>query len=320
MRNITLWEVRPYNGMVYKLAVPEPPRDAHEENVARTGAVSHVQDVLMALCARGDVVVDVGVNIGTVAVPLALKGISVVGYDLSADNLAITAASAEANGLSHLVKLRHGAVWNEPGTVAIGGNNSLMIVSENYETLVPSVTLSSEFSISDRIAAIKVDVEGAEIKVFEGARPHLEAYHPHLIFEVYPMGMASYGTSVGELMRYLEGIGYSLYRLSQYGLVPGYNPPAEQLVTDYLATILPPDVLARKTGLSIGSLSTEQIIAELELQNLMPVGHRRYALAIQDTLPPAVLRTEKVKALLAAWDAELGRDPEVSELRRAVYG
>lgn len=320
MDKFTIHEVRPYNGMVYKLAVPNPPRDAHEENIARTGAFSHVQDVLLALCSPGDLVVDVGVNIGSVAVPLALKGINVIGYDILPDNLATTAAAAEANGLSDRIELRHAAVWHEAGRVSINGANSLQYIFEGKGVPVRAVALSSEFRKDDRFSALKVDVEGCELNVFRGARAHLEAYHPHLVFEVYPKGMADYGTSVRELMRFLEGLGYSIYRMTQFSLCPGYEPPAEQLVTDYLATTLSPEELSRKTGFPITTLSASQIVMELELQALFPVGHRRYVLAVRDTLPAEVRSSPRVAELLDAWEAELGRDPEITTLRKAVYG
>ncbi|MGQ2186040.1 FkbM family methyltransferase [Bradyrhizobium barranii] len=71
---------------------------------------------------------------------------------------------------------------------------------------VPVVTLDEYFLESERVSVLKIDVEGAEAGVFEGAARLLERDRPLLVFECEARHLAS--GQIGDVFKKLEKIGY----------------------------------------------------------------------------------------------------------------
>lgn len=72
---------------------------------------------------------------------------------------------------------------------------------------VPVVALDDYFAPDHRIAALKIDVEGAEMGVFEGARRILTEHAPLLVFECENRHLMS--GSVWDAFHYLGSLGYT---------------------------------------------------------------------------------------------------------------
>jgi|SRR5690606_2707807 FkbM family methyltransferase len=63
---------------------------------------------------------------------------------------------------------------------------------------------------------IKIDVEGAELQVLEGASLTLDRYHPVIIFE-FGLGASDvYGTTPEKLWKFLTDKGYHIYLLDKW--------------------------------------------------------------------------------------------------------
>ena len=69
----------------------------------------------------------------------------------------------------------------------------------------------------DRIDLIKMDVQGAEPWVIEGGASTLRRLHPHLLLEVSPYDLRSFGKTATDLLRMLEALGYESYCLKENG-------------------------------------------------------------------------------------------------------
>ena len=78
------------------------------------------------------------------------------------------------------------------------------------EVLVPAVTIDA-FCQERKIQpdVIKIDVEGAELRVLRGAREVLTTYRPRVLCEVHPKQMENCGSSLAEFEAYLESVGYA---------------------------------------------------------------------------------------------------------------
>jgi FkbM family methyltransferase len=63
--------------------------------------------------------------------------------------------------------------------------------------------------------AVKIDVEGAEVRVLRGARRSIEKFRPLIVFEVCPMWLGRMGTSVAELFETVEAPGYTIHDLPE---------------------------------------------------------------------------------------------------------
>lgn len=61
---------------------------------------------------------------------------------------------------------------------------------------------------------VKIDVEGYELEVLLGARNTLERHHPPLFLELHPDRLRQLGHSPAEVVRLLEGLGYTFSKLS----------------------------------------------------------------------------------------------------------
>lgn len=64
---------------------------------------------------------------------------------------------------------------------------------------------------------IKIDVEGAEVKVIRGAAQTLERHRPHVLFEHGVGGADLYGSSSGELWDLLDAAGLRIFDLEGNG-------------------------------------------------------------------------------------------------------
>jgi FkbM family methyltransferase len=78
---------------------------------------------------------------------------------------------------------------------------------ENVTALsVPLVALDEYFGASDRVALLKIDVEGAELGVLKGAQRILRQHAPLLVFECENRHLAP--GNVQEIFSYLNDLGY----------------------------------------------------------------------------------------------------------------
>jgi FkbM family methyltransferase len=129
----------------------------------------------------GDVVLDIGGNVGFFAVSLEWMagGVKVHSFEPAADTRARLCRNVTVNGLETLVTVYPYAVTNAPGEVRLNtailtGHRSLFdrqsATSEPGEA-VPSINLAQavELTGAKQIDLLKIDVEGSEIEIVEGA-------------------------------------------------------------------------------------------------------------------------------------------------------
>ena len=161
-------------------------------------ATERYEEDTVALMTRllkpGDCFVDVGANIGY----LTLVGASLVGPTGSV--IAFEPLSRARTSLVRNVALNkavqvavHGdAVCDRTGTVVfnIGPDHhtrtsSLLPTTESQgQTVVPCTRLDDVLRETDRVRLLKIDVEGAEHLVLEGAGRTLDLYAPDIIIEL----------------------------------------------------------------------------------------------------------------------------------------
>lgn len=133
----------------------------------------------------------------------------------------------ELNGFSWVHPYRS-AVGNKAGTVpfvppslvrtsneAIRGNGiGHLSEMEVFGTIaVESVTLDMHTIDSDitRLDFMKIDVEGAEVMVLNGARDTIRRFRPRLAIEYNRRALRRFGSSIQELDSLLESFGYDRY-------------------------------------------------------------------------------------------------------------
>ncbi len=130
-------------------------------------------------------IVDIGANIGTVTLDWTtrISSIRIHAYEPHPATFAVLRANIEMNHLTRRVTTYREAVGGHTGTLALRGGGSSIetsaygsgaAVGAFDEVSVPMVSLDAviERCIGDGlIALVKIDAEGAEAEILEGARP-----------------------------------------------------------------------------------------------------------------------------------------------------
>ncbi|MBI4872206.1 MAG: FkbM family methyltransferase [Candidatus Riflebacteria bacterium] len=72
----------------------------------------------------------------------------------------------------------------------------------------------------ERVDFVKLDVDGFECVVLEGARNTLEAWHPTIVLELVPYHLEEAGRSLDDLVAILQRAGYELFDLDTRAPLP----------------------------------------------------------------------------------------------------
>ncbi len=82
---------------------------------------------------------------------------------------------------------------------------------EDVQTM-PLDSFASRNAI-DRVDFIKIDVEGAELMVLDGARETIARCRPKMLIEINPSALQRFGRSAEELLERIRSLGYRAYRI-----------------------------------------------------------------------------------------------------------
>ncbi len=188
----------------------------------------HEWDLLRRVATPGATVFDIGANHGVYALALARRvGPSgrVVAFEPGADPASLLARAAAEAGLSWL-ELREHAIGDRDGglsLIAEGGCEEARVTDSGAGGAEIDCrrldTVWQELGRPDP-CILKIDVEGAEALVFEGARELLDATSPLVMFEI-----SGDRRRAIDLCRRLAGFGFSPWRyLPDLGLLVPAEP------------------------------------------------------------------------------------------------
>jgi FkbM family methyltransferase len=203
-----------YSGVCFTL----PTRDFTYSDLAATGEYEpYLTRHLFALLSPGMTFIDIGANLGLIALPAArLVGSTgrVIAFEASPRNAALLMSNAAANGISNISVIPIGA--SDRNGVAASrrhshtSNQRLFQDAEFDETseLIPTVTLDSFLSPDTVVDVVKMDVEGFEYRVIQGAH-RLFSARPHLYLEYSDtFQKAGSGVSGEDVLKLVFSFGY----------------------------------------------------------------------------------------------------------------
>jgi FkbM family methyltransferase len=193
--------------------------------------------VLKRLTKRGDVVLDVGANIGYFSLLLArwMRG---TGEVHAFEPFARTADRFERNlslnpGLRRTVSLHGIALSDFTGKIAMSvpdkGNSGCNYLDSNGAETIPVETVDSyarQIGLT-RLDLVKIDVEGSEVAVMQGGRETFRRFRPTIMIEVNPGTLQRFGRTADDLFETLRSLGYRemKYATRMGTLKPLIRPP-----------------------------------------------------------------------------------------------
>jgi FkbM family methyltransferase len=167
--------------------------------------------------AHGEIMLDIGANIGTTALPRALFGVfrQIHAFEPEPRNFACLVKSIEANRLERVVTAWPYALGAELGEALLtlrGGIGRHRIGSAGKASIarasVPMLTLDEWISRQaldiDAISFVKVDTQGFEPFILAGAKGLLEKRKAIWQLEIAPAYMRSIGANIDDLCSLLQ--------------------------------------------------------------------------------------------------------------------
>lgn len=189
-----------------------------------------IQDVLGKLKTSGErgngLVVDVGANVGMASFAAAAMGFRVLAFEPVFENLQRVCDGIYFNRVGDLVTLFNAAASDQNGNItfhklvgrldnsAVSATGAKMAFKSNEEIAlqVRSIPLDEVIPESEPVVLIKIDVQGWEYHVLQGAskllsRKGREA--PYLIYEEDERLLQASNSSAKEIRDFLHSVGYS---------------------------------------------------------------------------------------------------------------
>lgn len=202
-------------------------------------------EVLSAALPRDGVVLDIGANVGTFTLSLAARAQrgTVHGFEPAPATAARLRRNVEINGLENVV-VNECAVADRTGVMGIWvpgarwkGNlyNTGMTspyvgrgVPGWHRETVACIRLDDYVAQQrlQRVDAIKIDVEGGELDVLEGARASIGRFRPLVVMEANHAPLHAAGRSVDTVLEFWRDNGYRVGTITAAGRVDWGRVPA----------------------------------------------------------------------------------------------
>lgn len=247
---------------------------------AQTGLSENAELILKYLRGQGTLI-DVGANIGSIALPVAKTGTNVVAIEMLPANIAKLGFATLANGLSN-VRIVQAAASNFDTIISYSGDEAwgsvgatgAPAVGYKLDTLVRMTDLAEPNFMKEPMF-LKIDVEGHEAAVIEGSTYFLSHFRPFVLFEAidYPDNGEEALSAKVKIMN----AGYRLYSVSSGVLTPyEHNQLQVQMVSDFLAvpTERVSDIASLFPGHSVREL-TDREMADALLEMCNHTSHHR---------------------------------------------
>ena len=192
------------------------------KNRLEAGPIGHLRPFV----AAGTVVFDIGANVGFFTERFASwvrEGGRVIAIEPEASNLLRLRRMVERLDLVGVVEVVEGVAAENPGSLRLElnpfhpGDHKISIHGEGVP--VPAYTvdgLVAEWGMP-RVSLVKIDVQGAEERVLDGAAATIESQRPVLFIEVDDESLRNFGSSAERLLWLISQMGYSLHLLRDNG-------------------------------------------------------------------------------------------------------
>jgi FkbM family methyltransferase len=175
----------------------------------------------------GSYVIDVGANIGLMAVPVLASraGVKVLSFEASPETLRFVSRTRDESAFRSRWEIVSKAAGSDSGTAkfsvgppalgALDGFRNTGRVAGQTEIDVEVTTIDVEWRRRGcpDVSVIKIDVEGAEYDVLLGASECIARWHPAIILEWGLKNIGAYGRNLGDLLEIAKQLGCRVWAL-----------------------------------------------------------------------------------------------------------
>ena len=183
-------------------------------------------DRLQEFVPPGSIVIDVGANVGFFSVRFAQwvgDSGEVISIEPEERNYASLISALKQKHLASRVRALKAVAADVPGTTYLEINPlhpaDHKVSRDGTGVAVDAVKLDDLIPDKRPLkpGLIKIDVQGAEMLVLQGASDTLRISGPALFVELHEEGLSKFGTSVSAILDYLSQYGYQGYWLARAG-------------------------------------------------------------------------------------------------------
>ena len=177
----------------YQVCVQPRDTDFARAIIATHDYEPHVRRAVRDRLDTGDVVVDIGANVGCIALLAATlvgEAGTVVAVEPNPDNLQMLYAGMMLNEVANVRVLPHAAsVRSEVLSLSRDTSNTHLVAARAPEgrcTYTQTVVLDEVLAWLPRLDLVKIDVEGHEIDALDGFQASIDKHRPALVIEFNP--------------------------------------------------------------------------------------------------------------------------------------
>jgi len=172
-----------------------------------------VKKYLLENPRKNNIFLDIGGHIGTTSLPYSRLFSSVIVYEPNKTNFNHLIENIEFNKCTNIIAKNVG-VFNKKTNGKIiqhGTNSGCFYLKESDEiNTIPMIKLDDE-NINGPVDFIKIDTEGSELYVLEGAKNIIDQYKPLIQVETNHTSKIFFDYDKNKIFDFLFDIGYKIY-------------------------------------------------------------------------------------------------------------
>lgn len=243
-----------------------------------------VAHVMTRFIHPGDHVIDAGANWGYHTLMMSrLVGDEGVVWAIEPDKYAsqFLTRNIEKNNVAN-IRFHDDALWHGVEEKNFScriddGSSSFVHSADQHTVIVKKVTTTLDdltAGNNNRIRFLKIDCEGSELAILEGAKRLLAEGIDAVVVEINHTAMGPFNWTVRDLRNYMESLGYEFFLLNTSGLFPMWIPPGVEF--DFEGCIL--NVLFSRTETLVKNWPTTEItsVKPIFMSNYMVINHCVY--------------------------------------------
>jgi len=174
--------------------------------------------------------IDIGAHIGTTIIPYSCLFDNVVGYEANPKTYEILLKNIKLNGLNNSTKIFNFGLFNEEcrGDIlqhGVGNSGCYYFKKrENGSVLCKKLDIECKRKNIENVDFIKINTEGSELLVLQGARETIIRDKPLIQFKTNSTSMDLFHIENKETIRFLSDLGYLIFDYSDQNNIFMYCP------------------------------------------------------------------------------------------------